>query len=54
MISELKLETEYMPLANNAFVKVANINYLETTPTDQHCMQEDIKRRGNSGNAYNY
>jgi hypothetical protein len=38
-------------IASRSFESVAKFKYLETTLTDQNCMQEEIKSRLNSGNA---
>jgi hypothetical protein len=38
-------------IANKCFENVAKFFYLETTITDQNLIQEEIKRRLNSGNA---
>jgi hypothetical protein len=38
-------------LANRYFEGVAKFKYLGTTPTDQNCMEEEIKIRIISGNA---
>jgi hypothetical protein len=37
--------------ANKCFEIVAQFKYLRTTVTDQYLIQEEIKRRLNSGNA---
>jgi hypothetical protein len=39
-------------IANRSFGGVAKFKYLGTTLTDKNCMQEEIKSRLNSGNAY--
>jgi hypothetical protein len=41
-------------IANRAFEDVAYFKYLGTILTDQNCMQEEIKSKLNSGNAYSY
>jgi hypothetical protein len=38
-------------LANRQFVNVSQFKYLGTTVTNQNLIQEEIKRRLNSGNA---
>jgi hypothetical protein len=38
-------------IAKTSFEGVAKFKYLETTPTDQNCMNEEIKSRLISGNA---
>jgi len=35
---------------NSSFAKVEEFTYLETTLTDQNCIQEDTKSRLKSGN----
>jgi hypothetical protein len=39
-------------LGNRCFENVAQFRYLGTTITNQNLIQEEIKRRLNSGNAY--
>jgi hypothetical protein len=41
-----------MKTANRAFQTVAQFRYLGTTVTNQNLIQEEIKRRLNSGNAF--
>jgi hypothetical protein len=38
-------------IANRSFVIVSQFRYLQTTVTNQNLIQEEIKRRLNSGNA---
>jgi hypothetical protein len=38
-------------LANRCFESVAQFTYLGTTVTNQNVIQEEVKRRLNSGNA---
>jgi hypothetical protein len=40
-----------MKAANTSFESVARFKYLGTTLTNKNCIQEDIKRRQNFGNA---
>jgi ribosomal protein S2 len=40
-----------LEIANRCFGNVAQFRYLGTTITNQNLIQEDIKRRLNSGNA---
>jgi hypothetical protein len=41
-----------MKIANRSFADMEKSKYLGTTLTDQNCIQEETKRRLNSGNAY--
>jgi hypothetical protein len=41
-----------MKIANTSFENVVQFKYLGTTATDQNLIQEEIKRRLNSGNVY--
>jgi ribosomal protein S2 len=44
-------ENHDMKIANRCFENVAKFRYLGTTITNQNLIQEEIKRRLNSGNA---
>jgi hypothetical protein len=44
-------QRQSMKIANRYFEDMAKFKYLETTPTDQNCIHEEIRRRLNSGNA---
>jgi hypothetical protein len=41
----------YVKISNRSFENVSLFRYLETTVTNQNLIQEEIKRRMNSGNA---
>jgi hypothetical protein len=43
--------TQSIKIANRSFEDMAKFRYLGTTLTDRNCMQEEIKRRLNSGNV---
>jgi hypothetical protein len=44
-------QSQDIKIANKCFENVAKFRYLETTITNQNLIQEEIKRRLNSGNA---
>jgi hypothetical protein len=44
-------QRQSIKIGNMPFESVAKVKCLETTLTDQNCMQEEIKSRLNSGNA---
>jgi hypothetical protein len=41
-------------IANRSFENVSQFRYFETTVTNENLIQEKIKRRMNSGNAWYY
>jgi hypothetical protein len=45
-------QRQSIKIGNRSFESVAQFKYLETTLTDQNCINEEIKSRLNSGNAY--
>jgi hypothetical protein len=51
---EINVErTKYMLLKGSVcFENMSQFRYLGTTATNQICIQEELKRRMNSGNAY--
>jgi hypothetical protein len=44
-------QNDGIKIANRSFENVAQFRYLATTVTNQNLIQEEIKRRLNSGNA---
>jgi hypothetical protein len=53
LISRKKARQKHlMKIENRSFEGVAIFKYLETTLTDQNCMQEEIKSRLNSEKDY--
>jgi hypothetical protein len=44
-------QNHYMKIANRSFENVVQLKYLGTILTNQNLIQEEIKRRLNSGNA---
>jgi hypothetical protein len=44
-------QNHYMKIANRCFKNVVHLKYLGKTVKDQNLIQEEIKRRLNSGNA---
>jgi hypothetical protein len=44
-------QTREIKIGNRSFENVSQFRYLGTTVTNQNLIQEDIKRRLNSGNA---
>jgi hypothetical protein len=53
LMSRKKAEQKHgIKTANGSFEGVAKFKYLGTTLTDQNFMQEEIKSRLNSGNAF--
>jgi hypothetical protein len=45
-------QRQSIKIANRSFESVAKFTYLGTTLTNQNCIQEEIKSRLNSGNAF--
>jgi hypothetical protein len=50
-LPECRAKNHDMKIANRCFENVTQFRYLEMTVTDQNLVQEEIKRRLNSGNA---
>jgi hypothetical protein len=44
-------QNRYVKIANRSIENVSQLKYLRTTVTNQNLIQEEIKRRLNSGNA---
>jgi hypothetical protein len=44
-------QNRYIKIANRSFENMSQFKYLGTTVTNQNLIQEEIKRRLNSGNA---
>jgi hypothetical protein len=47
----MKVKNWNIKIANRSFENVSQFGYLGTTVTDQNLIEEQIKRRLNSGNA---
>jgi hypothetical protein len=45
-------KNQNIKIANRSFENVSQFKYLGTIATNQNLIQEEIKRRLNSGNAY--